>query len=198
MSLWATFSSIAKSLRIAMLVPVSAPKRRHHRDERFALGRRLAHADDGVAEREERSFGRQVGVADADAVELRAVQRARVAHAPAAVFAHEAAVEAGDGGVGEDEVVRRVRPDAAEVAVEDERPRGRHAALALNRERQARDGDGVDELADGVDRLLAALGHRGGLVGTGFGEEGAPGARRRGRGAGRRTGRRVRVVRGAV
>ena len=48
------------------------------------------------------------------------------------------------------------------------------AALALDREGEPRDGDRVDQLPDGVDRLLAALGHRGGLVGSSRGRRSVP------------------------
>ena len=59
----------------------------------------------------------------------------------------------------EHEVVRRVRADAAEVPVVEHRARRGLARLALDGQRQARDGDGVDELPHGGDALLVTLEH---------------------------------------
>ena len=125
MSLGATFSSSAKSLRIATLVPGERAEGRDHRDDRLALRRRAARTRTIESPSESVASAGEIGVADAHAVEPRAVQRARVAHAPAAVLAHEAAVEARDRRVGEHEIVRRVRADAAEVAVVARRVRER-------------------------------------------------------------------------
>ena len=127
-------------------------ERRQHRNEVFLLRDAGTNADDRIADGED-ALGADVAVTQADAVERRAVHRAGVAKRPDAVLANEPAMEARDHRVAQDDVVRGVRADLAHVTVVDDGALGADATFALDLQREARDRDRLDQLANGVERL---------------------------------------------
>ena len=104
----------------------------------------------------EHGLALELGVADAYAVDARPVHRAGVDDAPDAVLAREAAVEARDRRIVEDEVVRRVRADPADVAVVHVLAAARGAGDALDRDLEPRRRD-LDAHGGVVFRERAAL-----------------------------------------
>ena len=146
MSLAATFSRNAKSLRIATLVPASEPNESSGSTSGDGHCRRrleAARVKHAVAERE-RPLALEVGVADAHAVELRPVERAVVLHAPAGLVAGELAVKARHRRVEEHEIVAGMCADAAHRALVDDDAR-LAARLAPHLEGQL--GDDIDAAA---------------------------------------------------
>ena len=111
-----------------------------------------ARGEEAVAEREG-PLALQVGVANAHAVDLRAVERPAVLHAPAGPVARELAVKARDGRIEEDHVVAGVRPDPADGPLVDDHS-GLAAGLAAYFERQL--GDDGDGAAHGPRPRVAA------------------------------------------
>ncbi|HSO40690.1 MAG TPA: hypothetical protein VLT33_49530 [Labilithrix sp.] len=116
---------------------------RHHGHEGLAGRGGGPDADHGLPDREH-GLGRQDGAVDAQLGDPRAVERARVLDAPAERIRHQLAVEARDRRIVDDEIVRGMRADPADVAlVLMDAPR-LLAAFALDDQREPGLGD-VDE-----------------------------------------------------
>jgi len=99
---------------MATLPPSRAPKE-YVRQRSLVDGVFRANAQDAVAE-PDRAFAGDLGIADAHSVESRAVERAVVLDAPDAAVAQYSAMKPRDGGVAQDQVVRRVGPYSADLA----------------------------------------------------------------------------------
>src|SRR5262249_15540340 len=109
-------------------------------------------ADDRVADVENSAL-EDIRITNANRIELGSVHGTRVTKPPDAILAHQATVESRYHRIAQNDVVRSMRADLAQVTVMHDRPLDRHSSLALDGERDARNGHRLDQLTDRVDVL---------------------------------------------